>query len=658
MCRLSHIRPVLLAYLLISSSHEYRSPSKIATVCQGREKTAQEVQWRIATLSRALTDNYGLKKGDRVALLACNTDLFFEAFMAVLAAGGIAVPINLRWSSSEAQASVHSVGARILFMDEDVVAQFGGLAREDGRQCIILGASMQTAASEAGLPEDGTCCHVGDLIRQGAGECPLDIQTAKDGAAMICFTSGTAGAPRGAVLSHAALHTQALAKLIVVGYRREDVYLHCAPLYHIGGMSSMLAVLAAGGTQVFQPVFSAASTLDLIKAHNVTSFIAVPAMVVSLTEAMRRGAASQAGTIKLLDSDASSSVGSTQQSTLAPALATTQYPAQGHTSRRATSSALTSVKRVLLGGGELPAHLQRRLQLLFPGACCMTAYGMTEACSSITFRPIQLEAPTFSNHTASGSSIERGTASDVGVCVGDPPPGIEVAVMRIDPAAESASGWSTEAGWSRPEIVTVPGEVGEVLTRGPHIMLRYWNDSYASARALLPGGWLRTGDLGALDAGGALWLLGRLKDVVRSGSENVHAATVERALLQIPGVAGAAVVGLPHDRLGEQVSAIVVLHANVEWSGGELRSSTICRDSAGDGCLKSLVPSRDKLVLSSESVNSMCRSSGLSAFMLPRIILAQYSALPTNSSGKVLKHVVREQLIQWLSARKQTQSKL
>lgn len=109
---------------------------------------------------------------------------------------------------------------------------------------------------------------------------------------------------------------------------------------------------------------------------------------------------------------------------------------------------------------------------------------------------------------------------------------------------------------------------------------------------------------------------------------------------------------------GVQVSAIVVLHANVEWSGGELRQSKDCTDSARDSYSESLVPLKDKLVLSSESVVSMCRSNGLSGFMLPRVILAQYSALPTNSSGKVLKHVVREQLMQCFSARNQTQSKL
>jgi acyl-activating enzyme 14 len=76
---------------------------------------------------------------------------------------------------------------------------------------------------------------------------------------------------------------------------------------------------------------------------------------------------------------------------------------------------------------------------------------------------------------------------------------------------------------------------------------------HRSAQALLPGGWLRTGDLGALDSAGRLWLVGRAKDTVKSGGENVHAAEVEAALEQHPAVAAAAVVGLPHSRLGEMV---------------------------------------------------------------------------------------------------------
>lgn len=76
-------------------------------------------------------------------------------------------------------------------------------------------------------------------------------------------------------------------------------------------------------------------------------------------------------------------------------------------------------------------------------------------------------------------------------------------------------------------------QVGEIVTRGPHVMLGYWGDPGASAAARLPGGWLRTGDVGRVDCTGCLWLLGRIKDTVRSGGENVNAAAVERVLLQV-----------------------------------------------------------------------------------------------------------------------------
>lgn len=130
--------------------------------------------------------------------------------MAVLAAGAIAVPINLRWSFQEAQGAVDSVGAEITFIDEAVLATFGGLARRHGRQCIILGASTPDAAMGKDMPSDiaSRCSHIEELKQQRDGARDLDIRIGADGAAMICFTSGTSGAPKGAVLSHAALHAQ------------------------------------------------------------------------------------------------------------------------------------------------------------------------------------------------------------------------------------------------------------------------------------------------------------------------------------------------------------------------------------------------------------------------------------------------------------------
>jgi hypothetical protein len=108
---------------------------------------------------------------------------------------------------------------------------------------------------------------------------------------------------------------------------------------------------------------------------------------------------------------------------------------------------------------------------------------------------------------------------------------------------------------------------GELMTRGPHVMRGYWSDEAATAAVLSQNGWLRTGDLGRKDKSGNYWLLGRLKDVIRSGGENVSAPEVERILIKHPSIAAAAVVGLPHPRFGEQVAACVVLREGTLWRG-------------------------------------------------------------------------------------------
>ncbi|KAK3259612.1 hypothetical protein CYMTET_31399, partial [Cymbomonas tetramitiformis] len=103
-------------------------------------------------------------------------------------------------------------------------------------------------------------------------------------------------------------------------------------------------------------------------------------------------------------------------------------------------------------------------------------------------------------------------------------------------------------------------------------------DPEASSAAILPGGWLRTGDIGWMDAAGQLWLCGRQKDVVRTGGENVHATEVEAALSSHPAVLAAAVVGLPHARFGEQVSALVQLRQGWSSAPGDLHD-----DAEGSG---------------------------------------------------------------------------
>ncbi len=297
--------------------------------------------------------------------------------------------------------------------------------------------------------------------------------------------------------------------------------------------------------QVFQPAFNAAGTLSLVRHHSVTSLIAVPAMVVSLHEAAQADQLTQ-------PSQAVAPSGS----------AADQQFSKARSSRRRVSSlaAYPSVRVVLLGGGELPARLKGPLQALFPSAHLYTAYGMTEACSSMTFGSLDMRpstAPSFCSSQAAtgpaaaadstaGSGAPLGKAahqspsgdmarsgSEAGrhesrssagaIPVGWPPPGIEMAIAPL--SADGNSG--------RSEILLSDTPAGEILTRGPNIMLGYWGDPEATRAARLPSGWLRTGDMGRVDARGCLWLLGRIKDTVRSGGENVNAAAVERVLLQV-----------------------------------------------------------------------------------------------------------------------------
>ena len=152
-----------------------------------------------------------------------------------------------------------------------------------------------------------------------------------------------------------------------------------------------------------------------------------------------------------------------------------------------------------------------------------------------------------------------------------------------------------------------PGAVGEVWTRSAQNMLGYWNNPDATAATLHPDGWLRTGDAGYLDDG-YLYLHDRLKDMIVSGGENVYPAEVENVLMTQPGVADAAVIGVPDERWGEAVKAVIVASPGTE--------------------------------LSAEDVIAYARTR-LGGFKLPKSV-DFVTSLPRNPSGKLLKRAIRE----------------
>jgi long-chain acyl-CoA synthetase len=154
------------------------------------------------------------------------------------------------------------------------------------------------------------------------------------------------------------------------------------------------------------------------------------------------------------------------------------------------------------------------------------------------------------------------------------------------------------------------GEVGEIWLKGPTVVRGYFDDEAATA-ASFTDGWFHTGDVGRLDPDGFLYVVDRLKDVVIRGGENVYAAEVEAAVHEHPDVLEVAIVGVPHESLGEEVGAVVRLRPGATVTPDEIREHVADR---------------------------------LAAFKVPAHVWISDDELPKNATGKVLKRQLREQM--------------
>ncbi|MBI5278577.1 MAG: AMP-binding protein [Burkholderiales bacterium] len=235
--------------------------------------------------------------------------------------------------------------------------------------------------------------------------------------------------------------------------------------------------------------------------------------------------------------------------------------------------------RIAFGAAPMPPDLLARALDAMPQAEFFQAYGMTETAGAVCMNPPHNHGPA-------------GRASGLFRSVGRPGLGAEIVVADGD-------------GHELPR-----GEVGEVIVRGPMVMRGYWRQPEAT-QAALRDGWLSTGDAGRMDAGGHLFIVDRLKDMIISGGENVYGGEVETVLRAHPQVAQAAVVGVPDARWGEAVHAVVVLKAGAAPIAGE-------------------------------TLREWCRLR-LAGYKCPRAF-SFVPELPLSGAGKVLKSVLREQV--------------
>jgi len=234
---------------------------------------------------------------------------------------------------------------------------------------------------------------------------------------------------------------------------------------------------------------------------------------------------------------------------------------------------LSSLRVAVTGAADIPVELIRRIDDELPFSTVITGYGLTEAGTAAATSP--------------GDDVET-----IAETVGRPRPGFEIRTVDGNDADVPA------------------GEPGEILLRGGSVMVGYLDDPEATARALSPDGWLRTGDIGALDASGCLRIVGRSKDMFIVGGFNAYPAEIENILLRHPDIAQAAVIGVPDARLGEVGMAFVVPRSPVT---------------------------------SSAAIIDWCRDQ-MANYKVPRAV-ELVDELPINATGKVVKDLLRERVV-------------
>jgi long-chain acyl-CoA synthetase len=300
------------------------NPSGIATIFRDRRRTWAQTADRISRIAGGLA-RLGVGKGDRVAIIALNSDRYFETLFAVPALGAIIVPLNTRLAPPEIAFMLEDSGAKLLLLDDaftTLPAQLGDLAIVP--DLVYLGdgpapAGMRDFETLLAVPTAG--------FGTGGG----------DDVAGIFYTGGTTGRSKGVMLTHRNLVANAAMVVPSFGCRYDSIYLHAAPMFHVADGASNVAITMVGGTHVFIPRFDPAEVLAEIARNRVTNTLLVPTMVNALVNA--------------------------------PDLA---------------KHDLSSLRVIAYGASPMPDAVRQKATAALPGVRLLHAYGMTEAAPIVT----------------------------------------------------------------------------------------------------------------------------------------------------------------------------------------------------------------------------------------------------------------------------------
>jgi len=493
-------------------------PDAVSTSFSSRRRTWRQTLERVACVAGAISA-LGVHRGDRVAILALNSDRYFELMYALPWIGAVLVPINTRLAAPEIEYILNDSGAVALFVDGAMAHHLTAL---DGK---IPSVREVVWLDDISSP-DGIL-HYEDLTAYDAAE---DVGAASDDLAGLFYTGGTTGRSKGVMLTHTNLVANAMNAVAGIGFNTDTAYIHSGPMFHLADGASTFGVTLAGGRHAFVPRFEPVEVLQTIASEKVTHAQFVPTMINMIVNHPRFG-----------------------------------------------EFDISTLSLILYGASPMPEGVLRKALQLMPHVRLMHAYGMTEAAPIVT-----LLDPRY-------TTLDGPFAGRLKSC-GQAAPGCEVKVVGPD----------------RKELPR--GATGELAIRGANIMKGYWNKP-AETAAVLADGWYYSGDGAYMDDEGFVYIVDRLKDMIISGGENVYSAEVENAISLMAGVAEVAVIGVPDERWGERVHAIVV--------------------------------PKHGTTLTADAVMEHCRER-IAGYKCPKSVDFRDTALPLSGAGKVLKRDLRE----------------
>jgi acyl-CoA synthetase (AMP-forming)/AMP-acid ligase II len=493
--------------------HNARSrPDDIAIHYRDRQWSWAEWMVRIRQAAGALR-TAGVARGGRVAFLDKNHPACLETFFAAASIGASVTVINWRTVGDELAHILNDSAARLLLVGAELYSSVDAvIARATGLQrVVVVGGSEDqyetflsaaTPVSETAVADDN------------------DI-------AVVMYSSGTTGRPKGVLLSYRALvnHTVNIAPQIP--FVRGDKNLVAMPLFHVGGICSAFLGIRAGVATVVTREPDVVSLVAAVDSGATHAFL-VPTVIAGVLDA-------------------------------------------GY----AVTTAMSGLRYLLYGAAPMSLPLLQRALAAWPAANFIQVYGQTEVAGAAA--------------TLSPADHRDSRRPHLLLSAGKASPGSEIQI--VDPASGD---------------LLPTGQSGEIWVRSDQRMNGYLNQPQATTETVTVDGWLRTGDIGHLDSDNYLYVDDRLKDMIITGGENVYGPEVERVIMAHPAISDAAVIGVPDDRWGESVMAIVV------------RTTSI--DAA--------------------NVVEFCRRN-LASYKCPRMV-EFVPSLPRNASGKILKTSLRE----------------